>query len=108
MATPTPGRRARLPRWVRGTLMWSGAMALLVGVMFWQGLSLADARAGFAAAGVLGVLAITAFHLVPLLLDAIAWQQLLPPGSSLSLAQACFSRWIGEAVSALVPASTVG
>ena len=88
--------------------MWSAAIALLVGVMLWQGFSLDDARRGFAAAGVLGVLAITAFHLVPLILDAIAWQLLLPSGSTLTLAQACFARWIGEAVSALVPASTVG
>jgi putative membrane protein len=88
--------------------MWSAAIALLVGVMVWQGFSLADAREGFAAAGVLGVLAITAWHLVPLVLDSVAWQLLVPPGNHLSLAQACFARWIGEAVSALVPASTVG
>ena len=88
--------------------MWSAAIALLVGVMLWQGFSLDDARRGFAAAGILGVLAIAAFHLVPLILDAIAWQLLLPQGSTLTLAQACFARWIGEAVSALVPASTVG
>jgi putative membrane protein len=100
--------RARLPRWLRGTLMWTAALALLVAVMVWQGFALSDARAGFAAAGVLGILAITAFHLVPLALDAVAWQLLLPPGSTLTLAQASFARWIGEAVSALVPASTVG
>jgi putative membrane protein len=105
---PARERRAHMPRWLRGTLMWTAAIVLLVGVMIWQGFSLADARQGFAAAGVAGVATITLFHLVPLVLDSIAWQLLLPPGNSLSLAQACFARWIGEAVSALVPASTVG
>jgi putative membrane protein len=108
MPIPTPQGRARLPRWVRGTLMWSAAIALLLGVMLWQGFSLADARQGFAAAGVAGVVAITAFHFVPLALDAVAWLLLLPQGSTLTLAQASFARWVGEAVSALVPASTVG
>ncbi len=100
--------RARLPRWARGTLLWSAALALLLGVMLWQDFSLADARAAFATAGILGVLAIAGFHLVPMVMDAVAWQLLLPPGSALSLAQASFARWIGEAVGALLPGSQVG
>jgi len=101
-------RRARTVRWLRGTLLWGLAIALLLGVMLWQGFSLADARAGFAAAGILGILAVTALHLVPLVMDALAWQLLLPPGNALSLAQASFARWIGEAVGALLPGSQVG
>ena len=68
---PPAGGTPRARRWLRGSLMWGSAIALLVGVMVWQGFSWADARRGFAAAGVGGVLAIAAFHLVPLVLDAV-------------------------------------
>lgn len=94
--------------WLRRLLLWSAALALLAVVLGWQDYSLADARAAIDAAGLTGIVVVTLFHLVPLLVDAVAWRALMPSESMLSLGRASLARWIGEGVGALIPSSQVG
>ena len=55
------------------------------------------------------LLAIALYHLlVPVLLDAVAWWVLFPRSNRPSLYQLSWMRWVGEAVSTLVPSAAVG
>src|SRR5262249_53116623 len=55
------------------------------------------------------IAAVAIYHLaVPVLLDAIAWWVIFSKSERLSLLQLFWMRWIGEAVSTLVPSATVG
>lgn len=63
--------------------------------------------AAFTTAG-WAVAAIIAWHLLPLVCDAIAWWVLFPPANRLPLRQLIWMRWIGESVSSLVPSAAVG
>jgi putative membrane protein len=66
-----------------------------------------DVVAAFRKAG-WAIALVTAFHLIPLFLDAVAWWVLFPRETRLSLWTLTWMRWIGEAVSALVPSAAVG
>lgn len=67
----------------------------------------ADVIAAFGKAG-WAIALVVAFHLIPLFLDAVAWWVLFPRENRLSLWTLSWMRWIGEAVSALVPSAAVG
>jgi putative membrane protein len=54
------------------------------------------------------VVAIIGFHLVPLTCDAAAWRALFPVIRRPRLKQILWMRWVGEAVSTLLPAMQVG
>lgn len=55
------------------------------------------------------ILAIVAFHFaVPLFLDSVAWWVLFPKADRPPLRKILWMRWIGEAVSTLVPSAAVG
>ncbi len=94
--------------WPRRIVLWTIALALLAGVLAWQDYSFSEAAAALATAGPLGIAAVTAFHLVPLVLDAVAWRVLMPSDTMLSLGRASLARWIGEGVGALIPSAQVG
>src|SRR5438270_12489973 len=55
-----------------------------------------------------GIAAVAAFHLVPILLDALAWRVLFPPAERPGWPSLFWMRWIGESISNLVPSATVG
>ena len=55
-----------------------------------------------------GIVAVAAFHLVPLFLDTLAWQVLFPRAERPRLRSLFWMRWIGESISALVPSAAVG
>ncbi|HET6247404.1 MAG TPA: flippase-like domain-containing protein [Tepidisphaeraceae bacterium] len=55
-----------------------------------------------------GVVAVVAFHLVPLSCDAIAWGALFPESERPTPFQLFWMRWMGESVSTLLPAAQVG
>src|SRR6266700_2003747 len=62
----------------------------------------------FAAAG-WAIAAVVIYHfVVPVVLDAIAWQVLFPKPDRLPLRKLLWIRWIGESVSTLVPSAAVG
>ncbi len=54
------------------------------------------------------LLAIAAYHVLPLLLDTFTWWVIIPSEQRLSFRLTLFLRWIGESVSNLVPASSLG
>ena len=60
------------------------------------------------ATGEWAIMGIVVYHLIPILLDAIAWWVLFPTSDRLPLLQLFWMRWIGESVSALVPSAGVG
>jgi putative membrane protein len=55
-----------------------------------------------------GVLGVTAFHALPLWLDALAIAVLLPPGVVRRLGDSLIVRWLGESANTLVPAGQIG
>lgn len=54
------------------------------------------------------VFAVVAYHLIPIMIDGIAWRALFPPVERLSVIKCFWMRWMGEAVSTLLPAAQVG
>src|SRR5437764_10129129 len=54
------------------------------------------------------VVAIAAFHFVPIFLDAIAWQVLFPKPVRPRRQSLFWMRWIGESISNLIPSAAVG
>jgi putative membrane protein len=60
------------------------------------------------ATGEWGILGVVVYHLIPMLLDAIAWWVLFPKPDRLPLHQLFWMRWIGEAISTLVPSAAIG
>jgi putative membrane protein len=55
-----------------------------------------------------GIALVTLFHLLPILLDAIAWWVLFPSAGRPSWRSLFWMRWIGESVSNLVPSAMIG
>src|SRR5881394_1289495 len=55
-----------------------------------------------------GIAAVAAFHLLPIFLDAIAWWVLFPKADRPGWQSLFWMRWIGEAISNLVPSAAVG
>lgn len=55
-----------------------------------------------------GLLVVTAFHLIPMLADAVAWWKLFPVTNRPSLARVLWIRWLGESVNGLLPVAQVG
>lgn len=55
-----------------------------------------------------GIALLCAWHLLPMLLDTLAWRTLLPPEPPLPLRRLLLMRWLGESVNALLPVLQVG
>src|SRR5437879_3612188 len=55
-----------------------------------------------------GIAAVVAFHLVPLLLDTLAWGALFPNAHRPRWHRLAWMRWIGESISNLLPAVQIG
>jgi putative membrane protein len=86
----------------------SVGLALFVALLAWQGI--ASIAATLSVAG-WGLLLVAAFHLIPLLLDALAIDVLLArrPGTKTStLGASLLARWSGESVNSLMPAGQLG
>ncbi|HEY4071855.1 MAG TPA: lysylphosphatidylglycerol synthase domain-containing protein [Herbaspirillum sp.] len=86
----------------------SVGLALFVALLAWQGIG--SIAATLSVAG-WGLLLVAAFHLVPLLLDALAINVLLPHRSDTNtntLGASLLARWSGESVNSLMPAGQLG
>jgi len=93
---------------VTRTARWllSIGVLLFVGVLLSQ--DLPAILATLAHAG-WGLLPVALFHLLPLVLDAVAIAVLLEPGSSRSpLRDSLLARWVGESANSLMPAGQIG
>ena len=101
------GRSDRVHRLTRIALliMSTAGFVLVAGLLAYYGA--ADVLGALAATG-WGVLLVTAFHLVPMALDTLAWAALLPPGQRPAFGRLLAMRWVGESVNALVPSAQVG
>jgi putative membrane protein len=85
-------------------ILLAGGVALFLGLIVEYGIG--EVYAATAVAG-WGVVAVAAFHLVPMFCDAMAWRATMPAEHRLSLAAVTRLRWIGESVSSLLPAAPV-
>jgi putative membrane protein len=54
------------------------------------------------------LLPITLFHLIPLLLSALSWRELLPPAARPDVITIVWIRWIRESINSLLPVASVG
>jgi len=97
----------KAPSKVRLTIYLLGfaGAALFIALLIHQGVG--QVLSAFAT-GEWGILGIVVYHLIPLLLDAIAWWVLFPRPDRLPLFQLFWMRWIGESISALIPSAAVG
>jgi putative membrane protein len=86
-------------------LLGFGGAALFTILLIRQGamsVGAAVATAGWA------VVAIAAFHFIPIFLDATAWYVLFPKVVRPRLQSLFWMRWIGESISNLIPSAAVG
>jgi putative membrane protein len=88
-----------------GYMLFLGGLALFTLLIGYHGL--ADVSAALAVAG-WGLVWVTLFHLVPLIMNTVAWRRLLRDGNCPSLGVMVWARWIGESVNGLLPAAQVG
>jgi putative membrane protein len=84
---------------------WAAGMLLLLGILFYHGfgtVTVAVVMAGW------GLVVVTAFHLLPMICDTLAWRCLLTVETRPLFTQLLWMRWIGESVNALLPAAQIG
>jgi putative membrane protein len=88
------------------TVLLSVGVVLFFGVMASQGLPAIAATLGNAG---WGLVAVAAFHLLPLLLDALAIRVLFETTDKRrTLRDALLARWVGESANSLMPAGQIG
>jgi glycosyltransferase 2 family protein len=80
-------------------------LALATGLIAWQGIH--EILAALAVAGI-GILWASLFHIVPMALNAAAWQALLPGASRPGLVFFTWAVWVREAVNGLLPVARIG
>lgn len=85
--------------------VWLAGVLAMLALVLHQGA--ANVVQGIATTG-WWLLLITAFHLVPMTADTLAWHYLLPAASRPAFPQLLWMRWIGESVNSLLPAAQIG
>jgi putative membrane protein len=89
-----------------GTFMLSAGVVLFVALLGWQGFG--SVASTLAAAG-WGLVAVAAFHLLPVFLDAVAIRVLFSANErDVTMTDALLARWTGEAANSLLPAGQIG
>jgi putative membrane protein len=83
----------------------TAGVLLFIGVLASQGLP--AVMATLALAG-WGLVLVALFHLVPLVIDAVAIRVLFEQGGAGSLKDALLARWAGESANSLMPAGQIG
>jgi putative membrane protein len=54
------------------------------------------------------LLPISLFHLIPLLMSALSWRELLPPTTRPDVTTVVWIRWIRESINSLLPVASIG
>ncbi len=85
--------------------LWPAGLALLIGLVAWYGI---DEVAGAVAAAGWGLILITAWHLLPMLANAIGWFVLVPGTHRPGVGTFVLLRWYSEAINTLLPVAHVG
>jgi len=80
-------------------------LALFTALLAWHGAG--EVAAALRVAG-FGLLLVSAFHVFPMLGDAIGWRRLLPGELRPPVRTVLWARWIGESVNGLMPVLQVG
>jgi putative membrane protein len=80
-------------------------LVILTVLIAWQGFG--EVTGALATAG-WGLLVVTAFHLIPMLVNTVAWRHLFQPENRLSTRKLLIARWVGESVNSLLPVAQVG
>jgi putative membrane protein len=93
------------PMRTSGYFLFFGGLALFTLLIGYYGL--ADIAGALAFAG-WGLLWVTAFHLLPLVINTVAWRRLFDDRSCPSFTVMVWARWIGESINQLLPAAQVG
>lgn len=97
----------KLPGKFQITIFLLGCAGAALFVFLLRSHGVSDTLAALAALG-WGLAAVVAFHLIPLFADGMAWRALFPPEHRPGVAQMFWMRWMGEAVSTILPATQVG
>ncbi|HEY1899872.1 MAG TPA: flippase-like domain-containing protein [Steroidobacteraceae bacterium] len=93
---------------MRRVAFWLGAAGVLLFAALLVSQGLPAILTTLAAAG-WGLLGVAAFHLIPLVTDAVAIRVLYPRGQSPQVSMDCLlARWIGESANSLMPAGQLG
>ncbi len=87
------------------TLLLSLGVLLFIGVLASQGMPAIVATLSLAG---WGLLLVALFHLIPLVLDAVAIRVLFRPGGHGTLRDAVLTRWAGESANSLMPGGQIG
>lgn len=85
--------------------IWLSGFALLLALVARQGFS--EVSSALAVAG-FGMVWVTVYHLVPMFVDTLAWQFLLPRRHHVPLSDLLWMRWLAESVNNLLPVAQVG
>jgi len=80
-------------------------LAILTALITWQGFG--EVAGALATAG-WGLIAVTTFHLIPMLVNTVAWRYLFQPENRLGIRKLLTARWVGESVNSLLPVAQVG
>ena len=83
------------------------SLGLLLFVVLLSRQGVGEIAAAIAVAG-WQVFVVALFHLLPILANTLGWQTLFPPSARPTFARLLYSRWIGEAVNALLPVAQIG
>ena len=87
------------------SLAFVTGLCLFIGIIVYNGID--QIFAGVLIVG-WGLIIITAYHLIPLILESIGWWVLLRPGQRPPFLILSWARWIGESVDTLLPVAQVG
>src|SRR5215831_7335648 len=94
-------------RRIRASLIFGGACGLLLVVYLIIASGAADVAHAMLVIG-WWLLPITLFHLIPLMLSALSWRELLPPPTRPRVATIFWIRWIRESINSLLPVASIG
>jgi putative membrane protein len=94
-------------RRIRASLIIGGACGFLLVVYLIIASGAADVAHSMLVIG-WWLLPITLFHLVPLILSALSWRELLPPSSRPHVITIFWIRWIRESINSLLPVASIG
>ena len=86
-------------------LLWIAGMLCVVALVVQTGAH--ETGAVLASAG-WGIAAVAAFHLLPLVADALGWRALVTRNARPSVRGAAWNRWLGESVNGLLPVMQLG